>query len=95
MAPNGLIGTARLKEIEDDANRRYEEDAWKSTSWYVVRNPSVLLTDAADALLGIPKGLAENRSVVTVLTEGNRLRGLGAALLLLCLIVWLVDLLAK
>lgn len=84
---NGLATTADIKALQDAENAKNAVAYSDSTVWNVP--VTVLLQDAQEALIGITSdllGQSERKSLGDILTHGNRLRGLGVALVVLALL---------
>jgi hypothetical protein len=79
MPLNAMATSSTL--VRDMAARREDEErAYQASGW---RQASVqqLLSEAGDALVGIPRDAFEGRPLVETLARNNRLRGIGALLL--------------
>ena len=69
--------TTLVREVTE--RRQAEERAYAASGW---RQASVqrLLTEAGEALAGIPRDIFEGRPLVETVARNNRLRGIGALL---------------
>ena len=79
---NGLATTADVKTMQDAINLKAQRDTSLTVSY------GVILADAQEALVGIASdllGKSDRKSLRDILTHGNRLRGLGFALVILAL----------
>jgi hypothetical protein len=84
---NALATTADLKALQDAENAKNAAAYTDATVWNVP--VPVLLQDAQEAVIGITSdllGQSERKSLGDILTHGNRLRGLGVALIVLALL---------
>lgn len=89
---NGLATPADLKAMQDAENAKLNTDMADADVWNVP--VTVLLRDAQEALIGITSdllGQSERRSLRDILTHGNRLRGLGVALIVLAILGMLLN----
>lgn len=89
---NGLATPADVKAMQDAENAKLNKDMSDADVWNVP--VTVLLRDAQEALIGITSdllGQSERRSLRDILSHGNRLRGLGVALILLAILGMLMN----
>lgn len=94
-APTGLNGLADSKDVkamQDALNAAADASVQKATLWKAT--PGDLLQDAQEALLGITSdllGQSERKSLRDIFGHGNRLRGLGVAIVVLVILGTLID----
>ena len=89
---NGLATSADLKAMQDAENVKLNADMADADVWNVP--VTVLLRDAQEAVIGVTSdllGQSERKSLRDILTHGNRMRGLGVALIVLAVLGMMLN----
>ena len=81
----GLVLTKDAIDMADRRNKDEERAAWRSSLAAAAEQPGLVLDDVRDALLGIPDALRRDGNVIAALSKGDRLRGLGALLIVVAI----------